>query len=119
MKKVEKEEKVKEEVSKVNVEKNKENKVYEIGIEEFENLMEDIESDGVIDYEELWDRVKGKVLSSKGLEKVVNELRGWEREFYYSERKRVFGKWRRKGRKILKKKLRVGNRKMNFYYFVE
>jgi len=94
--------------------------VDEISEEEFMNMSDSM---GKIDYEEVWKRVKGKRLSSKGLNKIVNEVRvenGMkEREWYWSEKDRVFKGWREKGREIVEKIGYFGKRKMKFYKFVE
>jgi len=89
----------------------------EISLEEFEKLSEK----GGVDYEEVWKRVEGRILSSKGLEKVVNEVRGFERQLYWSERKRILDQWRRKGR-VIEEKLGIvfvngRRRRMKFYKF--
>jgi len=88
----------------------------EVSVEEFMRMSE---RGSKIDYEEVWNRVNGKILSSKGLEKVVSEIRGSDREFYWSEKNRVFKIWKEKGRMIEERIGFVGNRRRKFYKFSE
>jgi hypothetical protein len=91
--------------------------VEEITEEEFERMSE---IGTKVNYEELWNQVAGKILSNRGLSKIVSALRadGKERDWYYSEKKRVFNNWREKGRVIEEKIGFVNNRRMKFYKFI-
>lgn len=76
----------------------------------------------VIDYEAVWNLVKGKILSTKGLEEAINQVRGTTktpRPFYWGERQRVFKAWREAGRKVEKRLGTRGGKRMNFYRFQE
>lgn len=94
--------------------------VEEVSEEEW-NKMKDVKEGvrGSVNWEEVWNRVRGRILSWKGFEKVVNEVRGEERKLYWSEKDRVFENWKRKGRKIEEKIGFNGSRNRKFYRFSE
>jgi hypothetical protein len=95
--------------------------IEEIDAAEFDKLSET--GGGSVDYEAVWTLVKDRFLTTKGLDAAVNKVRklsgSADREFYWSERKRVFTLWRNKGRTVNEKLGRVGNKKTKVYQFLE
>jgi hypothetical protein len=74
---------------------------------------------GIVDWEQVWAKVNGRFMSQALFTKIVNAVRGSEREFYWSERQRVLKNWRDKGRKIDEKTGLANKRRMKFYHFYE
>lgn len=97
--------------------------IQELDVSTFDHLPD---AGGKTDYEEVWNLVKDKAMTSAGFDAAVNMVRvkaGLKtRSLYYSEKSRVFKSWEEKGRTIQHKTgtfMKNGrNVKMAVYRFV-
>jgi hypothetical protein len=99
---------------------NEEMEIQELSVEEFSKLSD---SGGKIDYEELWNKVTGKILTTAGLTAKFNEVRKEKglsvRDMHWSEKDRIFKNWKAKERTIDTKVGYTGKHKTNVYRFSE
>lgn len=73
--------------------------------------------------EEVWELVKGKILTTYGFEKAVRTIRERhglkDREVSYAEKYRVIDMWRKKGRRIERRFKYINNKRTAVYKFSE
>jgi len=76
-----------------------------------------------VDYEKVWEKVNGKILTNKRFQEIIGQVRqeaGLKaRPLYYSEEKRLFSSWQTKGRKVEAKMGYVGFKRYKALKFYE
>lgn len=91
--------------------------IEEVTLEVFESMSAS-ESRSLIDWEAVWERVNGKIVSRKRFEEIVNEVRGTPgKQLWWGVFDSALKRWREAGKAVEERWGMVGNKKKKFFKF--
>lgn len=89
----------------------------EVTVEQFEAMKESADKSS-IDWDAVWERIDGKIISRKRFEEIVNDVRGTPgATLWWSVFESALKRWKSEGKVIESKYGLVGNRKKKFFRF--